>query len=172
METSKDPFVTELEPVKIPEGKLSVATFPNLSKLPDGQPAGMQKITIPAGHLLTPHLHPDSNETTICLGGSGKVGLIIPDTKKGPIGANLKESDFNEGDVVFLPQGYPHYFRNTGTEDMVLLLTFENYDYNIITLADILQQLPKDIIASAKDTVPNAQGEPVIKYEEAVVQYS
>lgn len=162
MSTLKNsPFVTAL-----PSANLSSTKFTNLPVLEDGMPAGMQRIIIPPNHLLTPHLHPDTNETTICLAGSGKVGLVKPDTAKGPIGANLQESDFNQNNVVFLPQGFPHYFRNTSTdENLVLLLTFENFHFNIITLADIIQQLPQTIISSAIESAPTAQSSPIIKFQ-------
>jgi len=159
--TKNSPFVSELS-----TANLSTTNFSNLPALPDGEPAGMQRIIIPPMHLLTPHLHPDTNETTICLAGTGKVGIITPDTKSGPIGANLQESDFNENNVVFLPQGYPHYFMNVSTsEDLVLLLTFEELDFNIITLADILQQMPESVVNAAEQSVPNAQSSPIIKYQ-------
>lgn len=159
--TKNSPFVSELS-----TANLSTTNFSNLPALPDGEPAGMQRIIIPPMHLLTPHLHPDTNETTICLSGTGKVGIVTPDTKSGPIGASLQESDFNENDVVFLPQGYPHYFMNVSTsEDLVLLLTFEELDFNIITLADILQQMPESVVNAAEQSVPNAQSSPIIKYQ-------
>ena len=157
---TKSPFVSELSPKS-----LSTTSFPDLPKLQDGLPAGMQRIIIPAGHLLTPHLHPDTNETTICLSGSGVVGIIQPDvTKENPIGTNIIESDFNENEVVFLPQGYPHYFKNTGSEEMELLLTFENYEFNIITIADILEDLPTNVFEAANKSKSEAGRSPIIPY--------
>lgn len=156
-----DPFVTVLS-----TANLSTTKFPNLPPLQNGQPAGMQRIIVPPNHMLTPHLHPDTNETTFCLNGNGKVGLIRPDTTSGPIGASFKETIFNENSVVFLPQGFPHYFRNvSSTEDLVLLLTFENFDFNIITIADLFQQLPKFVMSAAQESASNAQGAPIIKYQ-------
>ncbi|CAM1362594.1 cupin domain-containing protein [Tenacibaculum xiamenense] len=157
---TKSPFVSELS-----SKSLSTTSFPDLPKLQDGLPAGMQRIIIPSGHLLTPHLHPDTNETTICLRGSGVVGIIQPDvTKENPIGTNIIESDFNENEVVFLPQGYPHYFKNTGSEEMELLLTFENYDFNIITIADILEDLPTNVFEAADKSKSEAGRSPIIPY--------
>ncbi|SEB37570.1 Cupin [Tenacibaculum sp. MAR_2009_124] len=161
---AKSPFVSEL-----PSKNLSISSFPNLPKLQDGLPAGMQRVIIPAGHLLTPHLHPDTNETTICLSGSGTVGIIQPDvTKENPIGANEIETEFKENNVVFLPQGYLHYFKNTGSEDMELLLTFENYDFNIITLADVLKDLPDIVVDAVNKSVPNSGHAPLISYKNSV----
>lgn len=167
METStKSPFVTEFSPeVTTAENPISGVTFSNLPKLQDGLPAGMQRIVIPPNHLLTPHLHPDTNETTICLSGSGEVGIIEPKSVNGnPIGSEISVSEFQQNQVVFLPQGYPHYFKNTGSENLELLLTFENYNFNIISVADIIKDLPDDIFEAAEKTAPNAGHEAIIPY--------
>ena len=144
MQKSKsNPYVTGLF-----TANLSTSSLPGLPALQDDLPAGMQRIIIPKNHILTPHLHPDTNETTFCLSGHGKVGLITPDPSKNePIGASFHESDFSKNSVVFLPQGGAHYFRNVGEEDLVLLLTFEKFDFNIITLADMFHRFPKPIAA-------------------------
>ncbi len=128
--------------------------------------AGMQQISIPPGSMLTPHWHPNSNETTYCLGGTGVVGLVIPTpTSAEPIGATFQRYQFSAGDVVFLPQGYAHFFANgSSTDDLVLLLTFDNPNFDILTLADVLQQLPQNITAAAEASVPNAGSSPVIPY--------
>lgn len=76
------------------------------------------------------------------------------------------KSEFNTNDVVFLPQGYPHYFKNTSTEkDMVLLLTFENFNFNIIPVAGIIQQLPEVVDSALNTSISNAGHEPLIKYK-------
>jgi|GEM_PF-4646356 len=129
--------------------------------------AGMQHLTIGKGELLTPHWHPNANETTYCLGGTGVVGIVSPDPKAGPIGASFKEYYFNPGDVVFLPQGYAHYFANTGSENFDLLLTFDNPNFDILTLADTLTNLPDNIVESVTH-LPKAEVEnkPVIPYKQ------
>ena len=125
---------------------------------------GMQRIAIPPGHLLTPHWHPNSNETTYCLEGEGVVGLVSPDpTSTAPTGANSQLSPFNEGEMVFLPQGYVHYFVNQGTEDFVLLLTFDNPNFDILTFADAFQQLPDYVREAA--IWSKAGHNPVIPYK-------
>ncbi|WP_299136747.1 hypothetical protein [uncultured Tenacibaculum sp.] len=55
---------------------LSTTSFPDLPKLQDGFPTGMQRVIIGSNELLTPHLHPDTNETIIFLSGSGEVGIV------------------------------------------------------------------------------------------------
>ena len=139
----------------------NATTFPVLKQ----GGAGMQRISIPPKHLLTPHWHPNSNETTYCLAGEGVVGLVVLDpTSTEPIGATFQSYPFHLGDIVFLPQGYAHYFANTGSQDFNLLLTFDNPNFDILTLADTLQQLPDNIIEAAKSSESKAGYSPVIPY--------
>lgn len=151
---------------KLSTKNLATIHFPDLPKLQNGLPAGMQRIIIGPNEMLTPHFHPDTNETTICLSGRGGVGIIVPDaTKNNPIGSRFIESEFNTDDVVFLPQGYPHYFINRSSEHpLELLLTFENFNFNIITVADIMKDLPREVEDALEETVANAGHEPFLKY--------
>lgn len=147
---------------RLGEAPAGTTTFPALAQ----GGAGMQRISIPPGHLLTPHWHPDANETTYCLGGTGVVGLVVPGgSATEPIGATFQRSPFAQGDIVFLPQGYAHYFANEGTsEDLVLLLTFDNPDFDILTLADTLQQLPQNVVKAASASVPQAGSSPILPF--------
>lgn len=125
----------------------------------------MMKLTIPPNHMLTPHIHPNSAETTYCLSGSGEVGLVFPDVSSSePVGAGFSKYNYQTSDVVMLPQGYLHYFANTGSENLELLLTFENNDFNILTMADMLQQLPDNIRGAALNSVPEAGHAPVVPF--------
>ncbi len=128
--------------------------------------AGLQRISIGPGKLLTPHWHPNSTETTYCLAGEGHVGLVIPNSPQlTNVGAQFTCYPFHQGDVVVLPQGYAHYFANTGTDDFVLLLTFDNPNFDILTLADALQQLPDNIVEAAQASKQNAGNSPIIPYD-------
>ena len=53
-------------------------------------------------------------------------------------------------------------------ENLELLLTFENYEFNIITLADILQQLPDNVTEAAQQSAPKAEASPIIPYKVAL----
>lgn len=135
---------------------------------PPGAPqpytAGKAKITIPPGHLLTPHWHPNSNEITTCAAGFGTVTLIFPDPENpgDPGNAIIKTYEFGPGQVVFLPQGYFHYFVNTSEEDFVIDLTFDNKDFDILSLNEITHLMPENIKIAALNGDPS---QPVIPYE-------
>ncbi|MCG8458457.1 MAG: cupin domain-containing protein [Holophagales bacterium] len=133
--------------------------------------AGMQLISIRPGEILTPHWHPNANETTYCLQGEGQVGLVIPEsTQKEPALAGFDEYTFCQGDIVFLPQGYAHYFANTGKEHFDILLTFDNPDFDILTLAETIQVLPPNIVAAAESTV-DPTGKENLAATEILVKY-
>ncbi len=111
---------------------------------------GMEIISIPPNDILTPHWHPNATETTYCLSGEGSVTIIKPDNHNGPIGSKTYSYTFKAGDVVVLPQGYAHYFENNGANDFKLLLTFDNPNFDILTLADTIKGLPENIIKAVE----------------------
>jgi len=123
---------------------------------------------IPPGFLLTPHWHPNSNEITTCTGGKGQVTIISPNPNPklaGNPGDAVHETyDLVPGQVVFLQQGYFHYFMNTGTEDFVINLTFDNPEFDILSLGEVLSLLPDNIKISAAFSDPKKLP-PFIPYE-------
>lgn len=135
---------------------------------PEGAPTpyteGSTSIQIPPGHLLTPHWHPNSNEITTCVKGSGTVTIIYPDpASAGNPGKSLHQTyDFCEKQVVFLPQGYFHYFVNTGTDIFIIDLTFDRKDFDILSLNEMVSLLPEKIKITSLVSNPTI---PVIPYE-------
>lgn len=143
------------------EAPANVTTFPALKQ----GGTGMQRISIPPGHLLTPHSHPNSNETTYCLSGEGVVGLVLADaTQAEPIGATFQQYPLKAEDIVFLPQGCAHYFANTGEDEFVLLLTFDNPSFDILTLADVIARLPKYAVEAAESSATKAGTSPIVRF--------
>ncbi len=124
---------------------------------------GKASITIPPLHLLTPHWHPNANEITTCATGEGTVTLIFPDpANPGDPGSAIKKTyDFKAGQVVFLPQGYFHYFVNTGEEDFVIDLTFDQKDFDILSLNEITHLMPDNIKIAALNGDPK---NPILPY--------
>jgi len=125
---------------------------------------GTHIFTIPKDHLLTPHWHPNSNEITTCTKGEGVVTIIAPNVKSpgDPGSATHITYPFKKGDSVFLQQGYFHYFANTGNEDFIIDLTFNQKDFDILTLSEIISLLPSNIKLASVDSNPN---NPIIPYE-------
>lgn len=117
---------------------------------------GTANIKIPDGHLLTPHWHPNSNEITTCMNGRGTVTIVYPNPKSpgNPGTSILQTYEFSKGQVVFLPQGYFHYFVNTGSDVFTIDLTFDNPDFDILSLDEIANLLPDNIRIAALDSDP------------------
>ncbi|HEY5811142.1 MAG TPA: cupin domain-containing protein [Terrimicrobiaceae bacterium] len=67
--------------------------------------------TLPPNAGPPPHVHHKEDETISVL--SGEITFFLGDAAK-----VLKTGDF-----IFAPRGIPHHFRNTGTEEAILLET-------------------------------------------------
>ena len=64
--------------------------------------------------------------------------------------------------VIVLPRGYFHYFINMGEGDFVIDLTFDEKDFDILSLNEITTLLPKDVTIVAVDSNPN---NPILPFE-------
>ena len=128
---------------------------------------GATQLSIPPSHLLAPHWHPNANEITTCKSGEGTVTIIAPNQGTGNASGGIYNTyAFKAGDTVFLPQGFLHYFVNTGEENFTIDLSFDKDDFNILTLNEIVTLLPSDIkitpISENKDY-------PFLAYDKQVV---
>jgi oxalate decarboxylase/phosphoglucose isomerase-like protein (cupin superfamily) len=121
-------------------------------------------LKIPSKHILTPHWHPNATEVTTCSGGKGTVAIIYPDPESphDPGRAIHKAYEFDENKIVKLPQGYFHYFVNTGTDDFIINLTFNNKDFDILSLNEMVSLLPSNIKITSIISNPT---NPIIRYQ-------
>ena len=71
----------------------------------------VMEATLPPNGGPPPHLHHNEDETMLVL--SGEITFFLGDTIK-----VLKTGDF-----IFAPRGIAHHFKNTGTEEAILLET-------------------------------------------------
>lgn len=71
----------------------------------------VMEATLPPNGGPPPHLHHNEDETMFVL--SGEVTFFLGDSTKVS----------KAGDFIFAPRGIPHHFKNTGTEEAVLLET-------------------------------------------------
>lgn len=129
---------------------------------------GSASITIPSGHLLTPHWHPNADEITTCMAGTGTVTIIAPNaaTPSNPGTATYQTYPFTVGESVYLQQGYFHYFLNSGTEDFIIDLTFNETDFDILSLNEVMSLLPIDIKVTAINSDPT---NPIIPFEVSAI---
>jgi oxalate decarboxylase len=98
-------------------------------------------MTIKPGCLRELHWHPNANEWQYILRGQAQILLFGS-------GGRAKVADFKPGDVAYLPAGYGHAIRNTGTEDLELVLTFDSGQYEEISLIEWMAASPPHLLAN------------------------
>jgi quercetin dioxygenase-like cupin family protein len=64
------------------------------------------------GESSSYHIHPDSEEINMVLGGSG---LVVSEGE---------EAEFSQGDAMWVPKGVYHQHKNTGTEPLKLMWVY------------------------------------------------
>nr|XP_033790077.1 oxalate decarboxylase ARB_02208-like [Geotrypetes seraphini] len=84
--------------------------------------------------LLVPSITMNANEVGYVISGHGKMGLY---------GCTNEEFDICAGDVFFIPAGAQHYIRNTGCENLVLIIAYStNERLQTFFLDDYIQAIP------------------------------
>ena len=71
----------------------------------------VMEATLPPNAGPPPHVHHREDETISVL--SGEITFFLGDTTR----------LLRKGEFIFAPRGIPHHFKNTGTEDAILLET-------------------------------------------------
>lgn len=93
-------------------------TFPIMA----GQNGSLYLLSLDGGAVREPHWHPTAWEANYVI--SGKAQWSVLSTHPGGGYAN-SQFDVAAGDLVFIPQGYFHYFQNASdTEPLLLLIAF------------------------------------------------
>jgi oxalate decarboxylase len=121
-----------------PGGSLYLATA---KEFPVSQGMSGGLMTIKPGALRELHWHPNANEWHYYLRGQAQIALFGS-------GGRGKVADFKPGDVAYLPAGYGHAIRNTGTEDLEIVITFDSGHYEEISLTDWMAASPAYLLAN------------------------
>jgi oxalate decarboxylase len=79
-------------------------------------------LTIKPGGLRELHWHPNAAEWQFYVKGNARVTVF------GSHGRAWTD-EFVKGDVGYVPQGYGHYIENTGSEDVEMVIVFNNATY-------------------------------------------
>jgi len=118
----KNPFLYDLAKskpaVKKPAGTVQLAyekDFPVVK----GQSAAMAMVLLKKGGIREPHWHPDAWEFDYCISGTARMAVVAPD-------GVWQHFKVEPGQIVFVPQGYFHYFENIGEEELRFLIVFNN----------------------------------------------
>ncbi|MFB6456654.1 cupin domain-containing protein [Chitinophaga sp. Hz27] len=94
---------------------------------------------IEPGGLREMHWHPNADEWQYIIQGRAEIGLFLAQH-------NFAKDNFEAGDVGYIPMGAGHYIKNTGEEDLVILIAFNSGRYEAIDLSSWLSGNPDDLL--------------------------
>lgn len=96
-------------------------------------------VTLHPGGLREMHWHPNADEWQYYVKGKGRMTVFAA-------GGRARTMDFNEGDVGYVQQTFPHYVENTGDTDLVFLEMFRSPYYQDVSLVNWLTNLPPGLV--------------------------
>ena len=109
-----------------------------------GQKASMALVVLKKGGIREPHWHPDAWEFDYCISGRARMSVVAPDNE-------WQSFDIEPGQIVFVPQGFFHYFENIGLEDLRFLIVFNNSTKESgddIGISVSLGAMPNEVLAA------------------------
>ena len=104
-------------------------------------------MSIKPGHMKELHWNPNADEFQYYLKGTGQVALFGS-------GGRAKVADIKAGDTAYIPAGYGHAIRNTGSEDLEIIQTWNAGKFEEITLKHWMQTAPNYLLSNNMAGVP------------------
>ena len=133
------------EPRQFEGGTNRVVTRQNIPSL---KGMAIYSLQIAPGCLRELHWHPNACELSYCLQGQGTMGIFSP------AGDNAT-FEIGVGSVSFVPTGYFHYIRNTGSETLKVIAAFTHEDPEHIDLSESLDNVPGEFLAETFAVPPS-----------------
>ena len=106
------------------------------------------RVTIKPGGLRDLHWHPNADEWTYILKGTGRVTVF----NTGPAAVT---ADFHAGDIGYVKKALGHYVENTGSADLVYMEVFRADRFAEVSLSDWLAHSPIDMVAETLNLDPS-----------------
>jgi oxalate decarboxylase len=91
------------------------------------------------GGLREMHWHPNADEWQYFVKGKGRMTVFAA-------AGRARTMDFEQGDVGYVQQTFPHYIENTGDTDLVFLELFKDSRYQDVSLANWLTHVPAQLV--------------------------
>jgi oxalate decarboxylase len=91
------------------------------------------------GEMRKLHWNVNANEWHYYLRGKGQVAMFGS-------GGRGKVAEFNPGDVAYIPMGFGHAIRNTGTEELEIVQTWDNPRFEEIDLNKWIASSPRYLL--------------------------
>lgn len=98
-------------------------------------------LNIKPGGLRELHWHPNADEWQYYVKGRARMTVF------GSSG-RARTEEFGPGDVGYVPTGYGHYIENVGTDDVEIVLAFNNGVYESISLTAWMASNPRQLLAT------------------------
>jgi oxalate decarboxylase len=99
----------------------------------------MAHVTVKPGGLRELHWHPNANEWSYFLQGTGRMTVFFT-------AAKARTMDFRAGDIGYVPQTFGHYIENTGDTDLVFIEMFKANRFQDLSLSDWVTHAPPQLI--------------------------
>jgi len=96
-------------------------------------------VTLHPGGLREMHWHPNADEWQYYIKGKGRMTTFAAASR-------ARTMDFQEGDVGYIRQNFPHYIENTGDTDLIFLEIFKSSYYQDVSLTNWLTHLPPQLV--------------------------
>lgn len=115
------------------------------------------EVTVHPGAMRELHWHPHADEWQYYLSGKGRMTVFAS-------GGRARTTDFEAGDVGYIPRVLPHYVENTSKEDLVFLEMFKSSHFQDLSLSQWLTHTPPKLVTehllidkAVLETMPKAK---------------
>ncbi|MCP2216067.1 oxalate decarboxylase [Bradyrhizobium elkanii] len=130
------------------ETKSGVVRIADSSNFTASKTVAATMVTIKPGGLRDMHWHPNADEWSYWIKGSGRMTVF----NTGPAAIT---ADFHPGDVGYVKKGLGHYVENTGATDLVYMEVFRAERFQEVSLSDWLAHSPIDMVAETLNLDPS-----------------
>ncbi|MGI4807237.1 MAG: cupin domain-containing protein, partial [Janthinobacterium lividum] len=104
-------------------------------------------MVIKPGQMKELHWNPNADEFHYYLSGTGQVVMFGS-------GGRSRVADVKAGDSAYIPAGYGHGIRNTGSTDLEIVQTWNAGKFEEITLKHWMETAPKYLLSNNMAGVP------------------
>lgn len=96
-------------------------------------------VVVKPGGLRELHWHQNSDEWQYYISGKGRMTVFFN-------GGKARTSDFDAGDIGYIPRTFGHYIENTGDTDLVFLEMFKTNRFRDLSLSDWVTHTPPELV--------------------------
>ncbi|KAI6168410.1 putative oxalate decarboxylase/oxidase [Pisolithus thermaeus] len=97
------------------------------------------EVTVEAGGLRELHWHPTEPEWTYFISGEARITVYASSS-------DARTSDFQAGDIAYIPPSFGHYIENTGNTTLKFLEIFKSGLFQDISLSQWLALTPPELV--------------------------